>query len=261
MKPSHRPDLASLVKAARGGYEEADDRPEPAAGEASPRARDARRRLLDVTWLSENPWPLAGTLALAAVGLLIALRIRQEAKYLIAALACLALAVGVVVIERVWVTDAERVEEVVLRLADAVERSDADEALALLTPDVTFTQAGITMGGRTPDVLARALPSNEPGAANPARITLRAAIDNAKFDFLSISRLNAHAGRLTRMGQATFRAFGSGSIESSGVRFNFATDAGGSDWSVGLREDRDGNWRISSITAMRVPRGWRLPAP
>jgi hypothetical protein len=215
--------------------------------------------LPDVTWLSENPWPLAGSLALVAVGFLIALRVRQQGKYLIAALACLGLAVAFVVIERAWVTDAERVEEVVLRLADAVERSNADEALALLTPDVTLTQSGITMGGRTPDALARSLPKSDPGAANPARIALRAAIENAKFDFLSISRLQAHAGRLTRMGQANFRAFGSGSIEAGSVRFNFATDAGGSDWSVGLREDRDGQWRIASITAMRVPRGWRLP--
>lgn len=211
-----------------------------------------------MNWLSENPWPLVGTLGALAAALLFALKVTQQAKYLFGAIAALLLAGGVLVLERVWVTNAERVERVVQALAEAVGRSDGRAALALLTPDVTYEQGGAVLGGLQAQVVGRLLPNLDEDLANPARAALKAAIENTTFDFVTITRLSASAGQQTRRGKAEFRAFAAGSIEAGGTRFNFATDANGSDWSLGFREV-DGEWKIESIAAMRLPRGWRLP--
>jgi ketosteroid isomerase-like protein len=212
-----------------------------------------------VTWLSEDPWPLGVTFGIVAAACLIALKVTQQGKYLIAAGIALLLAVGVVLIERAWVTEEERVETVIRELGRAVARMDADAALALMTPDVTLAQPGVTLGGRQARAIRRVMPGLDEDVANPARAVIAAAIRNARFDFLSIPRLKAHAGRQSGMGRAEFRVVASGSIEEGGTRFNFATDASGTDWTAGLRRDPDGRWLIESITAVRIPRGWRIP--
>src|SRR5271166_4780259 len=58
-----------------------------------------------MTFLSEDPTYLAGFLILVAGGFLMALKVTQQGKYLAWALTALGLAVAVVVIERLWVTD------------------------------------------------------------------------------------------------------------------------------------------------------------
>lgn len=213
-----------------------------------------------MSWLSENPWPLAGTFVVLAVFFLVLLKVNQQGKHLLYALVMLALAVVVVVVERVWVTDAERVEAVIYQLADAVRRSDADGALALLTTDVSLSQTSIVVGGPRQTALSKALRDRiDGGEANPARVVIGNAIGGTRFDFLSVSRLQASAGALSRQGRADFRVFAAGSILGpGGVSYNFATDGDGTDWSLGLRE-QNGQWRVESITATRVPRGWRLP--
>jgi hypothetical protein len=211
-----------------------------------------------LTWLSEDPWPLVTVLGIAAAGCLIGLKVTQQGKYLIGAVIAALLAFTALGVERLWVTDNERVEQVVYDLGNAVARSDADAALDLMTPEVTLTQAGITIGGRQARAVQRFLPKTDPAALNPARAIIRASLENAKFDFVSITRLNAHAGARTRMGRAEFRAFASGTIEGEGVRWTFATDPSGTDWALGFREV-DGRWKIDSITAVRVPRSWQLP--
>lgn len=212
-----------------------------------------------MTWLAEDPWPLGMTFGAVALGCLVALRVTQQGKYLIAAVIAALLALGVVVIERLWVTENERIEAVITALGHAVARSDADAALALMTPDVTLTQAGVTLGGRQARAIQRVLPGVKADQANPARGMIRQAVADARFDFLSITRIQAHAGQLSGMGQAEFRVFASGSIDRGGTRFNFATDAGGTDWTAGMRRGDDGRWLIESITAARVPRGWEIP--
>ncbi len=211
-----------------------------------------------MTWLSENPWPLAGTFGVVALACLIALRITQQGKYLVWAGGALGLALLVIVIEQLWVTDAERVEAVVYDLGRAVRRSDADAVLAHLTPDVTLTQQGATFGGDQLRLVRKVLPRANPDMANPARAAIRLTLKNTQFDFVSISHMEASVGKLSRQGKADFRVTTAGSFESSGVRFNFATDASGTDWSLGFREE-NGRWLVDSITATRLPRGWRLP--
>ena len=77
-----------------------------------------------MTFLSEDPTYLAGFLVLAAGAFLMALKVTQQGKYLVWALTALGLAVAVVVIERMWVTDNERIESVVYDLRRAVLAAD-----------------------------------------------------------------------------------------------------------------------------------------
>ena len=209
-----------------------------------------------MSWLSEDPWPLAGMLAVLAVVFLVLLRSSQQGKYLIGAGVVVALAVGVIVLERFWVTDRERIEAVVYDLGRAVGRSDADAVLDHMTPDVSLTQGDKTVGG--PGGLGAAIsqmvPKLDPDVTNPARGLIRGTVSTARFDFLTISRVRANAGRQTRMGQAEFRVYASGSFGS----LNFATPTSGTDWSLGFREV-DGRWKVQSITATRLPGGYQIP--
>jgi hypothetical protein len=187
-----------------------------------------------VHYLAEDPWPLAGVLGLVALGLLIALKTTQQGKYLVWALACLALATVVVVVEHLWVTDNERIEGVVRAVGQAVRASDGEAVLGHLTPDVELEIRGTRLRG----LLARAAIKNGLG--------------RARFDFLSIGSLEAEAGAESRRGTATFRVYASGSYD----HLNFATPTSGTDWSMGLQEVGQRRWKINRITSTRIP--WNL---
>lgn len=66
-----------------------------------------------MTYLSEDPTYLAGGLVLLAGAFFIALYSTQQGKYLIRGAVALGLALVVVVIEWLWVTDTERIEQLV----------------------------------------------------------------------------------------------------------------------------------------------------
>src|SRR5690349_4659588 len=97
--------------------------------------------------LSEDPTYLAGGLALIAVALLVAMRLTQQGRYLVQALIALGLAAAVLVVEHFWITDSERIEQVVYGLRDAVQASDADRVFTYLTPDVQYIQDGSMSSG------------------------------------------------------------------------------------------------------------------
>ena len=73
-----------------------------------------------MTYLSEDPTYLAGGLLLLAGAFLVALKVTQQGKYLIRAGIALGLGLVVVVVEWLWVTDNERIEQVVYDLRRAV---------------------------------------------------------------------------------------------------------------------------------------------
>lgn len=207
-----------------------------------------------MSWLSEDPWPLVGILVVVAVGFLIALGMTQQGKYLIRALIVLGLAVVVVVVEQFWVTERERIEAVVYDLAAAVERSDPAAVLAHMTPDVTITQHGRTIGGRAGAAVGRFVPGLTEDITNPARAIIRGTVQTTRFDFLRITNITSVAGRQTGRGRADFRVYGSGSFSS----FNFATPTSGTDWSLGFRQVDD-RWMVESITATRLPGNYEIP--
>jgi hypothetical protein len=181
-------------------------------------------------YLAENPWYLVGGLSLVAVVCLVLLRIRQDARYLTIALVALGLAALVFVVEQVWVTEGERIEQVVLELAEAVQRSDGAKILELMDEHVDFGLPGNSLSGEL----------NLPMLADR--------IKDVEFDFVHISRLSAQPPEQSRRGTADFRAFVSGRYQ--GQAFTASTD-----WQLGLRrtsspEDR---WKVTRITAVALP--------
>jgi hypothetical protein len=196
-----------------------------------------------LTYLSEDPWPLVWTFGLAAMGFLIALWMTQQGKYLIRAGIALALALLVLGIEYVWVTDNERIERVVYDLAQAVADSDAERALSHLAPEVEVTPRSGRSGMPLPPGLVRA--------------TLR----QTQFDFLRVMQLTTNAGTLSRRGTAEFKVFASAAFinPSSNIQFNYATPPSGMQWSLGFREVEPKVWKVTRITAVNPPRGFRWP--
>src|SRR4051794_16281513 len=137
-----------------------------------------------MTILAEDPTYLVVALGCLAGAFLVALKVTQQAKYLFWSLGVLGLLLAVTAIERLWVTDNERIERVVYDLRRAVLASDAEAVLAHLTPDVQYVQEGTPL----------------PGEAT--RALIRANLDNATFELVHIRELQTSAGRQTRRGKA-----------------------------------------------------------
>ncbi len=87
------------------------------------------------------------------------------------------MAAALIVVDQLWVTEAERVEGVVRALGRAVARSDGPAALALMDEHVTFSMRSNIFG-------------EELVLASVAEL-----LRQVKFDFVRISRLVATAGR------------------------------------------------------------------
>lgn len=191
-------------------------------------------------YLAEDPWYLVGALGLVAAGFLIAMRVRQDGRDLVRALVAIAAAAGVLVVEQLWVTDAERVEWVARDLAEAVARSDADAALALMDEHVTFSMRSNTVG-------------EELDLA-----TIAPMLRGVRFDFVRLSRMETTAGGQTHRGQAEFRATAAGTVEI-GMMGGARGFAGNSVWSLGFRRTADGAWKINRITAVELPQYTMLP--
>jgi hypothetical protein len=190
-------------------------------------------------YLSEDPTYLAGGLGLLAVAMLVALQITQQGQYLIRALVALGLAAVVLVVEHLWVTDSERIEQVVYGLRDAVANSDGERVMTYLTPDVEIVQGGSQSSGQA------------------AQGYIKAAVANAKFDFLRISRLKAQAFPQSRRGVAEFRVLASGSVHFGTVQLNFGTT--NSDWSLGFTEASPQVWKVDRITPTQLSE--EVPGP
>jgi hypothetical protein len=200
-----------------------------------------------MAFLAENPWPVIYACLVAAVVSLILVRLTQQGKFLFVALGALGLAGLLAVVDAVWVTDVERVEEVVQRVAAAAARGDVDAVVTELDPDVSLSQEGGDSGA-----------GGEIARGRAAILAIRATLAATRFDYLNVGNLQASAGSLSRQGKVDFRAYTMGSIQL-GTQFNFVTGPEGSDWSVGLRETSPGTWKITRITAVRLPGRASLP--
>ncbi len=188
-----------------------------------------------MTFLSEDPWYLAGSLALVGLAFLMALKVTQQGKYLFSSLVFLGLAFTVVVIERVWVTDNERIENVVYELRRAVLAADPEGVLAQLTPDVEYVQDGIAL----------------PGEAT--RELIQDNLSHATFDFVHIQDLQISAGRQTRRGKAEFRIYAKGKLHRSEASYPMGT--ANSTWSLGFQETEPGVWKVNRITPVSMREG------
>ena len=192
-------------------------------------------------FLSDDPTYLAGTLALIAGIFFILLRIRQQGKYLIAAVVALSLALLVVLIEQLWVTDAERIEAKVYALGQAVAASDTNAVFEILSDDVEYVTGDNTM------------------PRDATREMVKRTLASAKFDFLRIAKLRTHVGSQSRRGTADFHVICSGSFTTAYNDLNFATS--NSTWSLAFKEYGPNNWKVARITPVYIPGGqYVLPA-
>ena len=189
--------------------------------------------------MAENPWYLVAILGLTGAGFLIAAEGHAgRALSRPGPRGGTGLATLVIVVDLVWVTEAERVERVIKDLADAVARSDGDATMALMDDHVVF---GIRSN----------IHGEELDLGSFAEL-----LHQVQFDFVRISRLTTTAGARTHRGQAEFKATASGSIRQGGTLRNFL---GNSEWSIGLRKLPTGQWKINRITAVELPQYTMLP--
>jgi hypothetical protein len=188
-----------------------------------------------MTYLAEDPTPLGITLLLVAGAFLIALKVTQEGKYLVRAGIALALALAVVIIEWLWVTDNERIEQVVYNLRRAVLASDADGVLVHLAPNVQYLRGDTAL------------------SEDATRALIRLNLSNFHFEFVQLSDLHIAAMRQARRGTAEFRVFARGSQSSS----SGAVDLGSAitAWSLGFQETAPGVWKVNRISPVSIPRG------
>src|SRR6185312_6929853 len=94
--------------------------------------------------LSEDPTYLVGGLGILAVVFLVAVRVTQQGKFLLWAMIAGGIALLVLAIDWIWVTDNERIEAVVYELAKAVQASDAAGVTKHLTPDIQYEPNGLS---------------------------------------------------------------------------------------------------------------------
>jgi hypothetical protein len=188
-----------------------------------------------MTFLSEDPTYVVGVLGLLAVSFLMALRLTQQGKYLYWALGALGLAAAVLTIEHFWVTDDERIEQVVYDLRRAVLASDAEGVIEHLAPDVEYVQNGTVLSG------------------DATRALIRANLEHATFDFVHINDLQTSAGKQTRRGKAEFRVYAKGRLQTSLASYNMGT--ANSAWSLGFEETAPRVWKVNRITPMSLPDG------
>lgn len=190
----------------------------------------------------EDPTYLAGGLGVLAVIFLIAVRVTQQGKFLIWAMTAGGIALLVLAIDWVWVTDNERIEAVVEDLRKAVQASDADGVIKLLTPDIQYESSAATRYFRGPSLR---------GTEAIERIRTTLAVTH--FDFVRVTGLVAQAGVQTRRGTAEFQVIASGSTDLGGFNRNFGTT--GSRWSLGFRETKPNVWQVERISPIQLPDG------
>ena len=150
-----------------------------------------------MTNLLEDPTYLAGGLLLLAGAFGVAFNITRLGKYLVRAGIALGLALVVVAVEWFWVTDNERIEQVVYDLRRAVLGSDVEGALIHMAPNVQYLQGDTAL------------------SEDATRALIKANLSHAQFEFVRISDLQTSAGQQSRRGKAEFRVFTRGHLNSS----------------------------------------------
>jgi hypothetical protein len=188
-----------------------------------------------MTNLLEDPTYLAGGLLLLAGAFGVAFNITRLGKYLVHAGIALGLALVVVAVEWFWVTDNERIEQVVYDLRQAVLSSDVERALIHMAPNVQYLQGDTAL------------------SEDATRALIKANLSHARFEFVRISDLQTSAGQQSRRGKAEFRVFTRGHLNSSSESANFGTAV--TTWSLGFQETEPGVWKVNRISPITIPQG------
>jgi ketosteroid isomerase-like protein len=178
-----------------------------------------------MTNLSEDPTYLVAGLLLLAGAFVVALNVTQQGKYLIRAGIVLGLVLVVVAVDWFWITDNERIEQVVYDLGRAVQSSDVEKVLSHMAPNVQFLQGETALSEDT------------------TRARIRANLSQAQFEFVRVTDLQTSAGQQTRRGKAEFRVFTRGRSSGSAGALDGLTT-----WSLGFEETQPGVWMVNRIS-------------
>jgi hypothetical protein len=197
-------------------------------------------------YLSEDPWPLVTLLGVVALGFLVAAWLTQQGKHVVFAGITLSLALVVIGIEQLWVTDNERIERIVYDLGRAAQSSNSDQVISYLAPEAAIS-TGDDLRSRQFGRFSRVLTVQG----------IREALRRIRFDFVNISNLTVHAGSLSRQGTAEFQSKAVGSYDASvgEVRFPLTVI----NWSLGFRETSPGVWKVTRITPINPPSEFEGP--
>ena len=177
-------------------------------------------------YLSDDAMYPAVFLGLAAIFCLVMLKVSQQGKYLVFAATALVVLLAWVGIERAWVTDEERIEDVVYRIAAAVQDSDADRVADFLAPDCVLEPSG------DPSNLVVRYVLNTFGSGPVTRTKLQTFLPQFTFDWVKVTRLETHVSPISRLGTAEFVVHAMAMGKSPTV----ATPPAGMGWSFGMRE-------------------------
>ncbi|WP_422928069.1 hypothetical protein [Singulisphaera sp. PoT] len=191
--------------------------------------------------LTEDATYLAGGLGILGAIFLIVLKVTQQGRYLIRALIALGLAAIVLGVEWLWVTDNERIEQVVYDLRRAVVASDSAAVITHLTPNVEYSQSGQSLSG------------------DAVRKFITEQLQRAQFDFMRISQLETHAGSQSGRGSAVFRVTSSGSYRADFMPVAMNFGGANLDFSLGFQQEKSGVWKVDRISLTRGPREMPMP--
>ncbi len=185
-----------------------------------------------MTYLSEDPTYLIVGLLLLAGAFIVALNVTQQGKYLIRAVITVGVALVLVAIDWFWVTDNERIEQVVYDLRQAVQSSDVAGVLSHMAPNVQYLQGDTAL------------------SEDATRALISANLSQTRFEFVRLSDLQTSCGQQSRRGKAEFRVFTRGkSGLSAGVLDGLTT------WSLGFQETAPGVWKVNRISPVSMPAG------
>jgi ketosteroid isomerase-like protein len=185
-----------------------------------------------MTNLSEDPTYLVAGLLLLAGAFVVALNVTQQGKYLVRAVVVLGLVLVLVAVDWFWITDNERIEQVVYGLRKAVQNSDVEGVLSHMAPNVQYLQGETAL------------------SEDATRALIQANLSQTQFDFVRLSDLQTSAGQQSRRGKAEFRVFTRGrSAMSAGVLDGLTT------WSLGFQETGPGVWKVNRISPISMPQG------
>jgi hypothetical protein len=188
-----------------------------------------------MTYLSEDPTYLVAALLILAGAFLVALKVTQQTKYLVHTGIALGLGLVVMAVDWWWITDSERIEQVVYDLQRAVLNSDVDGVFAHLAPTVQYLQGDTSLS----EVATRAL--------------IQVNLGTSHFDFVRLSDLHISAMQQARRGTAEFRVFTRGSRGLSPEIVSAGTSM--TAWSLGFQETAPGTWKVNRISPISIPRG------
>jgi hypothetical protein len=179
-------------------------------------------------WISEDPWPLAGTLLVLAAMAVVLARLTQQGRYLQAAGVLAALGLLVIGVERLWVTDRERVEATLYAVRDAAVKSDFPALESHLSPDFEIP-------GPFPGILSKAY--------------IRGALADYQFEGIYLSNVQiGKPGKQTKRTTAEFTARSTWKSTTAGGSPDFdATPPRGVRFLFGFEEVEPKVWKVSRI--------------